>query len=57
MANELTEFEAFELARILRDIRQSVLDKDWTRLHKKAEGLWGWCVWREQRKQVEAGKG
>jgi hypothetical protein len=55
--DELTEFEASELARILRDIKHSVLDRDWTRLHKKAEDLWGWCVWREQRKEVEARKG
>ncbi|MBA7654607.1 hypothetical protein ES703_62489 [subsurface metagenome] len=54
---ELTEFEASELARILRDIKSSVLDKDWKRLEAKADDLKGWCVWREQRKQVEARKG
>jgi len=30
--DELTEFEASDLARILRDIKRSVLDKDWKRL-------------------------
>ncbi|MBA7534256.1 hypothetical protein ES705_26502 [subsurface metagenome] len=53
MADGLTEFEASDLARILWDIKRSVLDKDWKRLEAKADDLKRWCVWLRERKQVE----
>lgn len=43
MAEELTEFEASDLVRILRDIKAAVLDRDWARLEAKADDLKVWC--------------
>ncbi len=53
---DITEFEASDLARILRDIKRSVLDKDWKRLEAKADDLKTWCVWKREREEVEKGR-